>query len=466
MNRFASRLGMVAGLAIVTAAAGLSTASAATVNVTTTVDEFNTGSRCSLREAIWSANNDSIAEAPGCKAGSGSDTVVVPAGVFKLTRNNAIVPVPEGDPQPVGEDANESGDLDVTNPVRIVHTGINEALVTSRVSDERVFQIFGDGVVIQGLTITGGRSEIDESDHGGGILNQGVLTLKNSTVTDNSATYGGGVSTAGTSEMTIVNSTISGNSATSDGGGISVETGGVAHLRSTSVVDNTADANSDGGGDGGGVFATTSGAGGVLDLKSTIVAANHDLGNEAEDCASISGTITSNGHNLIGNANGCDYESGPGDIINQKAQLTALGYTGGPTDTHALKTASPAVDKGAGCPATDQRGVTRVKCDIGAWELTYCQGAVVNRIGTESADLLDGTPGRDGILGLGGQDTLNGLSGNDGLCGGGGPDTLNGGAGNDTLDGGAGKDNCLGNAGKTVLLKCELPKIKKPKKGK
>ena len=69
--------------------AGASSASAAVINVTTTIDEFDTGNRCSLREAIWSANHDSVDKASGCKVGTGRDTVIVPSGVFTLTRKNA-----------------------------------------------------------------------------------------------------------------------------------------------------------------------------------------------------------------------------------------------------------------------------------------------------------------------------------------------------------------------------------------
>ena len=474
------RTGPLATVAIVVGLlAGASTASAATINVTTTIDEFESGNRCSLREAIWSANNDSVDKAIGCKIGSGKDMVVVPSGVFNLIRKN-LAPVPaEGEvqlPAPAVEDLGETGDLDLTSPATVVHTGTNLATIQGRMGQERIFHVLSDGVTLQGLTISGGKATSEENDHGGAILNQGGLTLRASTVTENSAIYGGGISTAGASQATVINSTVSRNSAEEDGGGISVETSGTLTLRSSTVADNTADADGSGGGDGGGVFASTSSDGGILELRSSIVAANTDQGGEAIDCAKLGGTITSLGHNLIGNANGCEFETSGGDIINRKAELLSLNYNGGPTWTHALKTISPAIDKGASCPKIDQRGVTRTTCDIGAWELAYCQGAVVNRIGTDAADLLLGTSSRDGILGLGGQDTLRGIGGNDGLCGGGGPDVLEGGSGNDKLEGGAGKDElnggagkdtCIDGAGVSVLVKCELPaKKKKPgKKG-
>lgn len=446
---------------------GVSSSSAATINVTTTIDEFESGNRCSLREAIWSANNDSIDSAPGCRAGSGKDKVIVPSGSFFLKRKNRAPEPLEGEligEVPEFENLGETGDLDLTTPVTVIHTGSNLATIDSRVNNERVFHVLADGVVIQGLTITGGNATDSVDDHGGGILNEGGLTLRSSTLTRNIGVYGGGLSTAGTSETIVSNTTISANEAFEDGGGVSVETGGTVSLRSTTVADNLADSDRSGGGDGGGVFASTSADGGVLELRNSIVAANADDGREANDCAKLGGTITSLGRNLLSNSNGCDYEQGQDDIINRKAEMLPLRYNGGPSQTHALKTISPAVGTAGGCPPADQRGVTRTgKCDIGAWELEYCQGAVINRIGSDASDLLSGTSSRDGILGLGGQDTLRGLGGNDGLCGGKGPDVLEGGAGNDVLDGGAGKDECIGGGGRTRTVKCELPKKKKKK---
>jgi hypothetical protein len=49
-----------------------------------------------------------------------------------------------------------------------------------------------------------------------------------------------------------------------------------------------------------------------------------------------------------------------------------LSDNGGPTQTHALLAGSPAIDAGASCPTSDQRGAPRPQggaCDIGAYEL-------------------------------------------------------------------------------------------------
>ncbi|MEX2457441.1 MAG: CSLREA domain-containing protein, partial [Actinomycetota bacterium] len=55
---------------------------ATTITVTTTDDELNGDGDCSLREAIVAANTD--AQTDECAAGSGADTIVVPAGTYDL----------------------------------------------------------------------------------------------------------------------------------------------------------------------------------------------------------------------------------------------------------------------------------------------------------------------------------------------------------------------------------------------
>ena len=81
-------------------------------------------------------------------------------------------------------------------------------------------------------------------------------------------------------------------------------------------------------------------------------------------------TINSLGNNLF--TDGTCFPVGSDQIVGA-AGLGPLSDNGGPTATHALETGSPALDTAdpAGCPATDQRGVTRPQgagCDVGAYE--------------------------------------------------------------------------------------------------
>jgi len=71
-------------IAVLLIAQPLSVARAAAINVDTTDDEYNTDpAECSLREAIQAANTD--AAFGGCDAGSGDDTISLPAGTYTFT---------------------------------------------------------------------------------------------------------------------------------------------------------------------------------------------------------------------------------------------------------------------------------------------------------------------------------------------------------------------------------------------
>ncbi|HEY4689429.1 MAG TPA: CSLREA domain-containing protein [Anaerolineae bacterium] len=71
------------GLADVSRAAG-------TVRVTSTIDAVSADGLCTLREAILVANKDkALSSVPGeCPAGSGADTIILPAGAYTLTRTD------------------------------------------------------------------------------------------------------------------------------------------------------------------------------------------------------------------------------------------------------------------------------------------------------------------------------------------------------------------------------------------
>jgi hypothetical protein len=94
------------------------------------------------------------------------------------------------------------------------------------------------------------------------------------------------------------------------------------------------------------------------------------------------GTLTSQGYNLIQDTNAVTFAGDPtGNVLGVDPLLGPLQDNGGPTLTHALLHASPAIDQGSlGGLATDQRGAGRPMddptipdaadgSDIGAFEL-------------------------------------------------------------------------------------------------
>jgi hypothetical protein len=247
---------------------------------------------------------------------------------------------------------------------------------------------------------------------GGGIYNTGALTINRTTISANAArglaqAHGGGIYNLG--KLTINASTLSGNGADVDcntqrfnctvgGGGIA--NGGTLAVNNSTITGNytrTGLTNRlEGGGIvGGGSFHSstiTGNLGGIVGaatLQNSIVANNGSGGN-------CNGPVTSI---FSLSSDGTCHLNGPGDVNNTNPRLGTLGYYGGPTQTIALLSGSPAIDAGnpSGCTdglghllKTDQRGLPRPNtedrsgCDMGAFErqtntplLTgYCWGGL------------------------------------------------------------------------------------------
>lgn len=229
----------------------------------------------------------------------------------------------------------------------------------------------GSGVYNEG-DFTSQGSIIRENTAGGifcvgmAVMNtSGVMTLSNSIV-NNNMPGGGLVNVNGT--LSLANSTVSGN--TSD----DWNSGGITNWNGTITLNNGTISGNGTTGDGGGFL---NGGSGTVTSQNTIFANNTASGN-GPDC---NGTIGSSGYNLVGDTSGCTLASTTGDLTNVDPKLGPLQDNGGPTETHALLTGSPALDAGS-CNATtaDQRGKSRPVdllisaniddgCDIGAYEV-------------------------------------------------------------------------------------------------
>ena len=213
----------------------------------------------------------------------------------------------------------------------------------------------GVTVTVSNCTIAGNSAP---SGQGGGACNRaGTLRLVNSTLSGNSAQWGGGVYNegyGGSATLTVNASTFSGNSAFYYGGGIENDgTGGSAAvtINASTFSGNLAD-NS-----GGGAIDNTSG---TIAIGDTILKA----GASGPNLFNL-GSVTSYGYNLSSDTSGSSVLIATGDWNNVNPKLGPLQDNGGPTLTHALLPDSPAIDRGKRDAITnlfsntDQRGLPR-----------------------------------------------------------------------------------------------------------
>ena len=287
-----------------------------------------------------------------------------------------------------------------TDRVLIVDPGADVTVRHLAISDGYGWQV-GGGILNNGaltldhVTVSNNLMATDAGDfwQGGGGIYSGdgaSLTLVDSTVTGNTADWsGGGVYSFVNSSTTILRSTISNNVSNDVGGGLRL-------LSNAEITNSTISGNQSTGWYGGAFFLTE----GVVDLVNSTVADNVspswapaaifvgtfgsagatlNLGNSivannaTEGCVLLYGgagaiAINSSGSNVFSDGT-CSPIAG--DQIVGDAGLGALFDNGGPTETHALLPGSPAIDAAdnALCPATDQRSVARdATCDVGAFE--------------------------------------------------------------------------------------------------
>jgi predicted outer membrane repeat protein len=240
-----------------------------------------------------------------------------------------------------------------------IHNVSSLTVVNSNVSDNDgwgIYNITGEfGVVtatILSTTVSGnpfGGVVAAPSFFGG----RAYITITDCTISGNS----GGIVGAATL-LTVANSTISGNSAGTSGGGISTST--TLRVANCTITGNSAPS-------GGGIYNV-----GSIEVSNTIL----NAGASGENIFNDGGTITSLGYNLSSDDGG-GYLTGPGDQINTDPLIGPLQDNGGPTLTHALLPASPAIDAGdpnfAPPPSNDQRDchfdrVFNGRIDIGSFE--------------------------------------------------------------------------------------------------
>jgi len=389
---------------------------ATAITVNTTSDQAVTDGKCSLREAIDNANANVDTTGGDCVAGTpGADTLDLSSlsGAITLTSDLPTI----GD------------DLTITGP----GPGV---LTVNANGHGQVFVVGPVAATITGLTMTGAAVQAvppPAPPTGNGILSNGELTVRNSTITGNHAFGGGGIESLGSS-LIVEASTVTGNS----GGGIATES-------PTATIENTTISGNSGIDFGGGIINTPAGpalgatltvenstisgnkadsVGGAIENQhgATLIVVNSTIsGNSARietldnwgTATVISSTIAGNsgavgvagdvrlentivaaqkggwdcgqagpdgGYNLADDGT-CGFSSANHSLSNTDPLLdpTGLQDNSGPTQTIALEPGSPAVDaipagvNGCGTTITsDQGGISRPQgsgCDIGAFEV-------------------------------------------------------------------------------------------------
>jgi hypothetical protein len=258
----------------------------------------------------------------------------------------------------------------------------------------------GKTVVINNLVVQGANLT---SAFGGGIHNEGDLTLMYSTVKSNTISgtgQGGGISNSGTGTLTLSNCTVSGNTSSNTGGGI--VSYGTLNIMNSTIADNSGN---DGGGimsysdlvminctvvnnTGGGIYFIAS-SGGDIALLNTISVGSITGSDLYTD---VTASVVS-GYGLYGTKTVSATLTGPGNSTGSTMAAVfgtnVLSNNGGSTQTIALILGSPAIDAGttaAGVPASDQAGQSRSGAvDIGSFEYQPLPTSTFHKL---SADLV------------------------------------------------------------------------------
>ena len=198
------------------------------------------GNPCTLRAAIQNTNKNNQ-----------DDTIILSEGTYLITV--------DGDSE--NDSANKDLDVKSDNNHKLIIKGVgpDKTIVDGNALD-RVFHVVGasTSVTLSNLTVKGGSKQSD----GGGIFNEGTLSLENCVITDNHALFandntlgfGGGIYNVG--NLVIDHSSVSYNTANAKGnfaggGGIYSEKGSHIIIRDSLIAQNQA---KESGNSGGGIF--------------------------------------------------------------------------------------------------------------------------------------------------------------------------------------------------------------------
>lgn len=278
--------------------------------------------RCSLRAAVMEAN-----------AQASAVTIRIPAGIYRLVRSSLA---PE-----------QGGDLKIGREVTLKGAGADSTVLLAD-NGTRVLTVLKDGAVsLEGLTIRGGQADL-----GGGIYNEGWLSITKCTIRDNKA-QGGGGGIYSTGTLNLTGSTVMNNTAR-DGGGIATRGdfesfrsrilnnvaqyngGGLHHidgkftLIGTTIRDNRAN-------NGGGIFDSWSNS----EMKITLSDISGNRASESGGGITVQTTLflersTVSGNTAEGSGGGIYSATARVDLVGSIIARNVAGVGGGIASMHTL----------------------------------------------------------------------------------------------------------------------------------
>ena len=387
---------------------------AATITVTTNADENVTDGNCSLREAIHAAVINAAVDA--CTAGSGADTVSVPAGTYAI--GSTLELDVDLTIQGAGRDATV---LDGEDAVRVFHVSGPAGPVEIRdLSIERGRADFGGALSSAGGYTTTLRNvavrHCSTNARGGAISGGGAISILDSVFESNSAggqpsgfnsggaiymwggtlrversrfafntvtgtggeQYGGAIHFASTGNLDIVDSSFVENAAGYCGGAISAVFGDVVSISNSTFEGNTAGS----GGKGGALMAGYAAYNTHLDILNSTFSANLAGGPELLYGSGAGGALALLGPGSCAHCTFADNHSYSfGSIVGDNVYDEANGLT--------LRATVLTVPNGANC-----RGYTPTSDDFNLASDESC--ALPNPSDVEGVDPLLGPIGDNG----------------------------------------------------------------------
>jgi hypothetical protein len=325
---------------------------------------------CSLRGAILAANALAASATP-----EASD-IAVPAGTYVLSQSSSCTFVAPNCPFVSCTFTSSQVPLCVHADVTIHGDGASATIVDANKLDSVLLVSANSTVEVRGITLTNGVLTHDRyglGDSGGGVFNEGVLTLTDAAVTEsftdsvaggiynagqltlvrsairfNKAVQGGGILDERSALLTVLDSTIDGNSADLDGAGIFIY--GTVVIHGSTISDNTVTGNFFSNGRGGGIslFGLAPGKA-TLTITNSTLSGNHANATGGALQLSIDGEVHLASVTIAGNSAGNPSLSG--------GTGGGIRLEGGPSGTVTMRNTLIAGNSGPSAPSDCSTGL-------------------------------------------------------------------------------------------------------------